>query len=851
MSELSLPEFSLVMLIGASGCGKSTFAAKHFKPTEVISSDKSRALVADDETDQSVTHQAFEIVYFLAEKRLAHRRLTVIDATNVKPEDRRGFIDLARKYHALACAIVLNPGEQLCHDRNKARHDRQFGPHVVRQQTANLKRGLRGLKREGFRYIYQLGSVEEIEYASVKRHKLWTDKRDETGPFDIIGDVHGCIDELKSLLRKLGYKFTLNGRGANRQATFTPPEGRKAVFVGDLVDRGPNSPDVLRIVMAAVESGGGYCVIGNHDDKFSRWLKGRNVQLTHGLADTVEQMGREPQVFHDQVRAFIDKLVSHYMLDGGKLAVAHAGIKQNMQGRASGAIKSFCMYGETTGEKDEFGLPVRYPWANDYGGRAMVVYGHTPVRDADWVNNTICIDTGCVFGGKLSALRYPEMELIEVPAAKVYAKSLRPLAPSKPEPKDDDRVLDIEDVIGKRAIATRYNRRVTINPANATAALEGMSRFAVHPKWLIYLPPTMSPPETSKLDGFLEHPEQALDYYRQAGVEKIVAQEKHMGSRAIIVVCKDRKSAVARFDALKGETGAIYTRTGRPFFADAKLRERILKRLRAAIDKAGLWRLLDTGWLCLDAEIMPWSAKAQALISQQYAPAAAAARIGLGAVESLLDQASGNGQELGKLPATIAVKRQQASAFAAAYRQYCWPARQTGDYRIAPFHILASEGQVHMDKTHVWHMKQIAKLAKSGDQLFMATSQKQADLADDKACARVIDWWLKMTAQGGEGMVVKPLDFIVTGAKGLIQPAVKCRGRDYLRIIYGPEYDTGANLNRLRRRGLGRKRSLAARELALGHEALTRFTRHEPLSRVHECVFAVLALETEPVDPRL
>jgi diadenosine tetraphosphatase ApaH/serine/threonine PP2A family protein phosphatase len=211
-----------------------------------------------------------------------------------------------------------------------------------------------------------------------------------------------------------------------KKYTIQNPEGRTAVFVGDLVDRGPNSPEVLRLVMQMCEEGKAWCVVGNHDDKLKRFLEGKNVKINHGLETTVEQLKTETADFRKKANHFLSKLVSHYVFDDGKLVVAHAGLREDMQGRTSGAVRSLCMYGETTGEIDSFGLPVRINWAADYRGKAMVIFGHTPVPTAEWLNNTMDIDTGCVFGGKLTALRYPELELVDVPAKAVYAESKRP-----------------------------------------------------------------------------------------------------------------------------------------------------------------------------------------------------------------------------------------------------------------------------------------------------------------------------------------------------------------------------------------------------------------------------------------
>jgi protein phosphatase len=186
-----------------------------------------------------------------------------------------------------------------------------------------------------------------------------------------------------------------------------------------------------------------------------------------------------------------------------------------------------------------------------------------------------------------------------------------------------------------------------------------------------------------------------------------------------------------------------------------------------------------------------------------------------------------------------------------AYRRYCRTTSGLDGYKLAPFHVLASEGRVHADKEHTWHMETAASICACDPELMLATPWRKVDLSDVNSRAAACEWWEELTASGGEGMVVKPLSFVAKGPKGLVQPAVKCRGREYLRIIYGPEYAFDENLSRLRSRGLGRKRSLALREFALGIEALERFVAREPLRRVHECVFGVLALESEPVDPRL
>jgi protein phosphatase len=953
--ELGIPELSLVVLIGVSGSGKTTFARRHFGPFEVLSSDFCRGLVADDENDQAATADAFDVLAYIAGKRLAGGRLTVVDATNVQPFARKQLVELARAHDVLPVAIVLDLPKSLCTQRNSGRADRTFGAPVVHRQHDQLRRSLRGLSREGFRKIHVLRSPAQVEAAVVVRERLLTDYRDRTGPFDVIGDVHGCRAELEALLAKLGYLVTRDASA--RAVDAVPPDGRAAVFLGDLVDRGPDSPGVLRLVMGMVAAGHALAVPGNHENKLIRALSGRNVQVSHGLAETLSQLAGEGEEFRKDVAQFCRGLVSHLVLDGGRLVVAHAGLKQAYQGRASGRVRSFALYGDTTGETDEFGLPVRYPWADDYRGRAMVLYGHTPTSDPEWVNNTMCLDTGCVFGGRLTALRYPEKEMVSVPAGRVWYEPARPFPPSTPsghgasdvggadggaslgtaghetgsragvrsaggggheagsgarggigmgqaaEPaapaRRDPGVLDITDVLGKRVIETAHHGRITVREENAAGALEVMSRFAVDPRWLRYLPPTMAPSPTSGRPGLLEHPAEAFAAYGAEGVTDVICEEKHMGSRAVLLACRDEDTARARFAVADGMPGAVYTRTGRPFFGPGRrtageqsgpgrspAREQsgpgrspageqsapdhrpageqsppattrqLLDAVRAGIGAAGLWDELGTGWILLDCELMPWSVKTADLLRHQYAAVGAAARAALPEAVRLLGEAAARGIDVTALAGRTTARAANAGAFTAAYRHYCWPVDGLDGVRLAPFQVLATEGAVYHERDHGWHLVLADRLAHAAPELITGTRRLRVDITDPDSVIAGIAWWEELTGRGGEGMVVKPYANLTRAAltrdgRGLAQPGIKVRGREYLRIIYGPDYTEPANLARLRDRHLGRKRSLALREYALGLEALERGARGDPLWRIHEAVFGVLALESEPVDPRL
>ncbi|GIG63708.1 polynucleotide kinase-phosphatase [Phytomonospora endophytica] len=832
MTEIKIPEVALVALVGVSGSGKSTFAAKHFGAGNVLSGDHFRFLVSGDENDQAVSAEAFDALYYVAAKRLEAQRLTVVDATNTQPHARAAVLKLAKEHHVLPVAIVLDVDEDTCWERTEARPDRDFGRPVIKRQRRDLKRSLRFLAKEGFRRVFVLSTAEDIDGAHVTLEPLWTDKTHLTGPFDIIGDVHGCAEELRTLLGELGYVLRFDDEG--RAVGAAHPEGRTAVFVGDLVDRGPDSPGALRLAMGMVGEGTALCVPGNHEDKLARHLRGRKVTVAHGLAETIEQLDRETPEFRAEVVRFIDGLVSHVRLDGGRLVVAHAGIKERLQGRASARVRAFCLYGETTGETDEFGLPVRHPWAREYRGRAMVVYGHTPTPVPEWVNNTICLDTGAVFGGRLTALRYPERELVSVPATAVHYEPVKPFPVHNTVdgPADDGGMLGLGDVTGRRTIETGYGR-ITIPAEQNAAALEVMSRFALEPARVPWLPPTMAPCSTSTREGYLEHPAEAFADYRGDGVVKVVCEEKHMGSRAVVRVHRDDPSK-----------GAIYTRTGRSFFGPGET-SALLTRVASAAE--GLFEELRSDWLLLDGELLPWSAKAMGLIRGQYAAVGAAATGVLPAAVEVLRGIADRAEGAGELLASLRERRDNAFAYRDAYRAYVGGDEVT----LAPFVVLASEGAAHHARDHGWHLSMADRLVAADPALFTPTRRMTVSLDDEAQVEAATDWWLDLTAAGGEGMVVKPWEGLVRNGRRIAQPGVKCRGREYLRIIYGPDYTRPDNLERLRDRHLGRKRGLAIRENALGMEALDRLAAGEPLWRVHELVFAILALESEGVDPRL
>ena len=428
--HIPIPEFSLVLMVGPSSSGKSTFAKRHFSETEIVASDDCRARVSDDPNSQRSTTDAFDLLHFITRTRLRNRRLTVVDATNLQTKHRKGLQDIAKENDCPTTVIVMATPLNTCIQRAKSREDRPVEERTIHKQHRLLRQSSRQLKKEGFRWTHVLNTPEEADETTIERTKPRIDRRDDHGPFDIIGDIHGCHQELAMLLNKLGYQ--------DENGVPTHPEGRKAVFLGDLVDRGPAADRVLETVMDMTRSGTALCVSGNHENKLLRSLRGNPVQISHGLATTLEQLEARPPEFKEKVQDFLPGLTEQYLLDDGNLAVAHAGVLELYQGRTSGRIRSFCLYGQTTGETDEWGLPERHDWAAEYRGRTTVVYGHTPVSEPRWVNNTINIDTGCVFGGSLTALRYPERELVSVPALQTYYDAIKPQAEGQAKGQDQN-----------------------------------------------------------------------------------------------------------------------------------------------------------------------------------------------------------------------------------------------------------------------------------------------------------------------------------------------------------------------------------------------------------------------------
>lgn len=405
--RLTIPELSLVLLIGSAGSGKSTFAARHFRASEVLSYGAIRPMVAGEDPSPDAAQAGWNALLELAARRMDRGLLTVIDADLVSPARREPFLDLARDHHYIPVAVVFAIPESTCQMWNAARPDSSTGPLGLSAQHAEMLAGEARLSREGVRHIFRFAGVKELNAAGVHRLPLWSDRRDDPGPFDIIGAVHGRYAELLALLERLGYRVG--------PPDIAAPAGRKLVFLGDLIDFGAGSVDVLRLVMNAVDAGIACSVPGNHEARLVRWLRGQEVARGDGLEATIAAVTAAPLAFREQLETFLDSSVSHYVLDGGRLVVAHAGLNEELQGRGSSAVRAFALHGEWRDEREEQAPANATPvWVRDYQGKARVVYSHPRAAQVEWVNRTINLCTSAGGRGSITALRYPENQVESV-----------------------------------------------------------------------------------------------------------------------------------------------------------------------------------------------------------------------------------------------------------------------------------------------------------------------------------------------------------------------------------------------------------------------------------------------------
>lgn len=864
MMRITLPYAGIVLLVGPSNSGKTTLLNRLMKEnqllaSEVISSDQFRVLVSDIEFIQwnqrpkeeadvlydqytRISTEAFEAMDYLIGKRARLNKLTIIDATHLKEDDRERYIRMGKKYHVPVVAIVLNVSEKELLMRDEHR-DHPRGKNRIKQQFQQFKRSLKSIKKEGFHRTYILNEAElqELEIGRQENPLII----DLGNGLDFIGDIHGCFEEFMELLGKLGYV-------ENEEGYYIHPAGRKILSLGDVMSRGPRSLETMLFFKKHVVAGYAYMIDSNHGWKIARWLDGRNVKLAHGdekvEADFEEyetQFGKESMdKVKQELKDWLLAAKSHFIIqkNGVKVAVAtHAGIRDHHIGKQSQRISDFCRYGDTDG-LDENGKPIRKDWTIGHQSSELIIWGHDPKPQPLLVNNTLNIDQGVVFGGALTAYRYPEKQFVQVQAKQDYAD-----VPDNPLWEWERKRLappNLGKYINGYSVLTEQYGEIAIYKEGIKPALDDLSHYTLPLEELVYLPPTMSPtPKPSRLEGYLEHPMEAFEYYQANGVDTMVVEKKHMGSRGILFLFKNKEAAKEYIG--RESLGAIYTRTGRAFF-QKELEEKILKVLNA--DLNSYFEKYQTDFVLLDAEILPWNLKAKDLILKQYAHVGEMALLDRIKLSERLQKASENGRDVEAWIKESDENIKNAAVFNEVYQKYCWETEGLEGIQIAPFHTLAHSAETFFDKPHTWHMEKNQEFSGLSS-LFVETEYRV--VTDEESMKDAIKWWEEMTEDGHEGFVVKPETYVARPKGKLLQPAIKVRGRKYLHIIYGIDYLHPENLSRLKQRNAGKKQRNALKEFSLGVEAVNRFVRREALERWHECVLGVLALESEPIDPRL
>ncbi|WKA56678.1 metallophosphoesterase [Planococcus shixiaomingii] len=672
-------------------------------------------------------------------------------------------------------------------------------------------------------------------------------EKDIGSGIDVIGDVHGCFEELIELLVKMDYR-------ENEDGLFVHPQGRKFVSVGDVMSRGPASLETMRFFQRHVVAELAYMIDSNHGWKIARWLDGRNVVLSHGDEKVEQEFVAFEQAEGSEKAAALKIALKEFLLEAPShlvftkngvpvLVSAHAGIKDEFIGKESAAVRDFCRYGDTGGF-DQHGKPVRKDWTVFHATRSLIVWGHDPKPRPLVINNTINIDQGVVFGGALTAYRYPERDFVSVAAKENYAGTTdNPLYEWE---RNRLNPPNIAKFLHGYSVLTEELGEVKVQPEIVKPAIDAVSHFTVPIEQLVYIPPTMSPtPKPSRLADFLEHPQEAIDYYRSNGIETLIAEKKHMGSRAVLLLFENKEAALKHTGM---ETlGIIHTRTGKRFF-DAETEQLVVERLNRELAQKDYFRKYGTDFVLLDAEVMPWNLKAKELINGQYAHVAENAILDRSSLLTKLSNASAGNEELKKWLGEYEQKLENAHTFRDVFQKYCWEVDGVESIQIAPFHVLAHSEETFFDKPHTWHMAMNREFAE-GSELFVATEFKV--IRDEASEQEVIDWWRQMTEEGHEGIVIKPESYVARNRGKLLQPAIKVRGSKYLSIIYGMDYLEPENLCCLKNRNTGKKQKMALKEFALGLEGISRFQNGESIERVHECVLATLALESDPVDPRL
>lgn len=541
----SVPIDALLVLVGPAGSGKTSFAEKHFDPTQTVSSDQCRAFVSDDPTRLEVSREAFDVMMNIMRHRLRLGKTTVADSTALNPQIRRQFIKLAKKHRRPVIAVLFDVSRDRCLENNESR-DREVPEKAIYNHHERFQEQKERIQEEeSFDEVFVVD--EETVDDVIVRMRNVNVQQDYDGALDIIGDVHGCLDELTSLLEKLGYERTEDG--------YAHPEKRKAVFLGDIANRGPNSLGTLALVMDMVSGGNAFYTPGNHCNILYQYFLDQYEKSdlsTEGVETTIEELEdlseEERAEFRERFKNLYEMSPPYLVFHDGELVVTHAGIRERDIGKVNEEIAQFCLRGDTLEETTDQGYPIRRPWPLSYNGDSLVVYGHSPVEKATFVNGTINIDQGAVYGGYLTALQFPERELMHVKAQEDYSDhqydSVQELVENRSDP------YYHLDLLKGDFDCEKDGENIHVNENTIKRGLDRVTAAEVPLQSLLYLPsePARAIPSSPIDKQITESCSEILDHYQSQGIQEIrTLREDHGMIPAVMVACRNSSDAEQLF----------------------------------------------------------------------------------------------------------------------------------------------------------------------------------------------------------------------------------------------------------------------------------------------------------------
>lgn len=822
--KIRIPHNALVVLIGPSGAGKSSFSKKYFEDREVISSDSCRrALIGSKSASelQTVSSGAFTLFYGWVRARLRHNLLVVADSTALKREYRDELAKIAKEEHCPVLYVFFDTPKSKCIENDAGRDiSAQVGPQVIERQFRILNQS-RGFLNHSDQ-VYKIKWGEEIEVVRTQRNLI------VESPFvDVIGDVHGMHHTLIELLEKLGYsKNVVDGKEIYSHPT------RKAVFLGDLIDRGPEPYKCLMLVKNMVEAGTAYLVRSNHDFKIQRYLCGNNVRIRPEFQATLDSFPADADKVG--IKQFLFKSAPYLIWEheNKKHVFVHAAFKPEYLGKTDREIEDYCIYGPSNGEDPVTGKPDRIDWAITYPKFGpVVVYGHQVIGEKPRiVNNTYGIDTGACFGGYLTAMRLPEMTFEQVKADKAYAQ-YDEISKISGQSSNGTSESNAPSFIREGVIRLDGHNPIRLGKGLWDAIFKITTR-TISPDKLVWLAPTMSPGPVSEREDLMEDPVTTAKWMmvNSPGAE-IIAQTKHMGSRG-----------TWRCEKV-GDSWNIdcWTKNGYEMFDDP-FRYPVYSRMQNALNSIA-WRLGNPSLMLLDSEVMPWNQHGDAWLERLFMATGAAGAATRGATAGALKRAGFEAES----------KRMNERClnlieFGKIADRYCWKVPSSQDIKVAFFDVLLPK----VSLTHEEKIKLFNEVAHEQENSILAPTvyrliQKDSDLD------ALFDFWENATVkQGIEGLVLKYNNPETWAKYKYPQKQLKVRGSDYLKIIYGPNYRDSDTLKRLKKdRRIDSKMRMAYQETLLGDEALKRFSEGKPFESWHEMVVGILAADHASVDPRL